>query len=91
MSNRAFDVEASGHGPFTGRCILETNTCEVFAWCPMIENNVFRDFSPESTASAPCSSTISFTEKTRYFQIFSDLNVLEERRALTEHSFFQDG
>lgn len=33
-----FDVENNGHGPFTGRCLPETRTCEVFAWCPVLHD-----------------------------------------------------
>lgn len=40
-----FDVENYGHGPFTGRCLSKTMTCEVIAWCPIMENTDPQDYS----------------------------------------------
>lgn len=40
-----FDVENHGHGPFTGRCLSRTMTCEVFSWCPILENSDPQDYS----------------------------------------------
>ncbi|KAL5967577.1 P2X purinoceptor 4 [Taenia solium] len=40
-----FDVESYGHGPFTGRCLSKTMTCEVIAWCPILENTDPQDYS----------------------------------------------
>ncbi|KAH9285351.1 P2X purinoceptor 4 [Echinococcus granulosus] len=40
-----FDVESYGHGPFTGRCLRKTMTCEVIAWCPILENTDPQDYS----------------------------------------------
>ncbi|VDM32383.1 unnamed protein product [Hydatigera taeniaeformis] len=40
-----FDVESYGHGPFTGRCLSKTMTCEVIAWCPILENTDLQDYS----------------------------------------------
>ncbi|KAL5112127.1 P2X purinoceptor 4 [Taenia crassiceps] len=40
-----FDVESYGHGPFTGHCLSKTMTCEVTAWCPILENTDPQDYS----------------------------------------------
>ncbi|KAM7541192.1 hypothetical protein Aperf_G00000030639 [Anoplocephala perfoliata] len=40
-----FDVENYGHGPFTGRCLSRTMTCEVFSWCPVLESTGPQDYS----------------------------------------------
>ncbi|VDL91073.1 unnamed protein product [Schistocephalus solidus] len=71
-----FDFDLDGHGPFTGRCVPETSTCEVFAWCPILENSEVRRSS--------WSKIIEITSKSNpllrpQFHLFSNLKFIEQR------------
>nr|VZI01745.1 unnamed protein product [Spirometra erinaceieuropaei] len=82
------DFDLDGHGPFTGRCVPETSTCEVFAWCPILENSEVRRSS--------WSKIIKITPKSNpllrpNFHLFSNLQFIEERRRALDFPAYKSG
>ncbi|VDN14635.1 unnamed protein product [Dibothriocephalus latus] len=83
-----FDIDLDGHGPFTGRCLPETSTCEVYAWCPILENSEVRRSS--------WSKIIEVTSKSNplqrpNFHLFTNLKFIEQRGRAVEFPVYKRG
>ncbi len=90
-SSSWFDVESNGHGPFTGRCLSQTRTCEVFAWCPVLEDTDARNV----TWSPSLQSLYGYNARHSYpddaFSLFKNTDFLDVRRNISTWSYFQEG
>ncbi|VDD78193.1 unnamed protein product [Mesocestoides corti] len=78
-----FDFESYGHGPFTGRCLSNTRTCEVFAWCPILEDTDFRDPAWHTT---PLFTRASETHNLASTD-FLDTSFIEDRKMTMKRDF----
>ncbi|KPP67605.1 P2X purinoceptor 1-like [Scleropages formosus] len=61
----------TGHGQMTGKCVNETGTCEVFAWCPIEhDREIPKSNLVEGIDNKYLKSCIYNEEKDRYCPIF---------------------
>ncbi|CAL8109169.1 unnamed protein product [Calicophoron daubneyi] len=73
------DIDEDGHGVFTGRCINLTGTCEVYAWCPILDEALMRNYLLQAI---PLIKPPNILTEPYYY--FNDLGFLEQRRRLVE-------
>ncbi|VDL17672.1 unnamed protein product [Hymenolepis diminuta] len=75
-----FDVENYGHGPFTGRCLSKTKTCEVFAWCPVLETTDPQDYAWYSFTPEHDGGNLRYTNKSDFLSnYFVDTSFIDEQ------------
>ncbi|VDN97879.1 unnamed protein product [Rodentolepis nana] len=79
-----FDVENYGHGPFTGRCLSKTKTCEVFAWCPVLETTDPQYYAWYSFTPDHNEEDLQSTNKSDFpYNYFVDTSFIDEQLELS--------
>ncbi|TGZ71468.1 hypothetical protein CRM22_002620 [Opisthorchis felineus] len=78
LTNDEINLHEDGHGIFTGRCLNETKTCEIYGWCRLSGLAVGNSIKQPTDRLLPPPNVLE-----EPFSHFADLNFLYERKKLT--------
>ncbi|KAL3313992.1 purinergic receptor P2X, ligand-gated ion channel, partial [Cichlidogyrus casuarinus] len=80
------ELDYDGHGPFTGKCLNHTHTCEIFAWCPIYDPQKLRnDWKRDGRNSSDPNIVPLQQDRDEKFAFFEDLDFLQKRQKLYEN------
>ncbi|CAH8485311.1 unnamed protein product [Schistosoma turkestanicum] len=77
------ELEESGHGIFTGKCLINYKKCQIFGWCPTGDDYEY-ELRKQRHAKLQLLQAPNILEK--FYNYFTDLEFLDNKRRINERT-----
>ncbi|VDO74744.1 unnamed protein product [Schistosoma margrebowiei] len=76
-------IDESGHGIFTGKCLIHYNKCQIYGWCPTTDNYEYELYK-QRYYKLQLIKPPNILEN--FYNYFNDLNFLDNKRQINERT-----